>query len=61
MTDKEIVLELTKLAMEVKIPKLGIEEAPKKVAEAFNTIAESIEDAMSKLNDADIHLARNKK
>jgi hypothetical protein len=37
------------------------EDAPKMVAEAFNTIAESIEDAMSKLNDADIHLARNKK
>lgn len=61
MTDKEIVLELTKLAMEAKIPQLGVEEASKKVAEAFNTIAESIEDAMSKLNDADIHLDRNKK
>ncbi len=47
--------------MEAKIPQLRIDDAPKKVAEAFNTIAESIEDAMNKLNDADIHLARNKK
>ena len=61
MTDKEIVLELTKLAIQAEMLRSRPEDAPKKVAEAFNTIAESIKDAMSKLNDADIHLDRNKK
>lgn len=61
MTDKEIVLELTKLAMQAEMLRSRPEDAPKMVAEAFNTIAESIEDAISRLNDADIHLARNKK
>lgn len=61
MTDKEIVLELTKLAIQAEMLRSRPEDAPKMVAEAFNTIAESIKDAMSKFNDADIHLDRNKK
>ena len=55
MTDKEIVLELTKALLEKQSPASGIFVDPTKyseaVAEIFNTIAENIKPALDKLKD----------
>lgn len=55
MTDKEIVLELTKALLEKQSPASGVFVDPAKyseaVAEIFNTIAENIKPALDKLKD----------
>lgn len=55
MTDKEIVLELTKALLEKQSQVKDVFQRPatasKAVAEIFNTIAENIKPALDKLKD----------
>ena len=55
MTDKEIVLELTKALLEKQSPVSNVFQRPasasKAVAEIFNTIAENIKPALDKFKD----------